>query len=204
MQKTQNNLIWLNLFFVASLLIANVVSSKVVFFCGLTVPAAVVAYPWTFLCTDVIGEIWGKAEANKTVHRGIVIQLFSLALIYCAVYLPIAPFATEFQSTFAATLGSSGRFVLASLVAYVVAQTTDVTIFHTLKERCNNKHKWLRNNLSTMTSQLLDTAIFITIAFYGAVPSLLAMVISQYVIKWLIALCDTPIFYLLTRERETC
>lgn len=200
MERTTNNLIWLNLFFIASLLIANIVSSKVVFLCGLTIPAAVVAYPWTFLCTDVIGELWGKEEANRTVRRGIIIQLFSLLLISAALYLPIAPFAADFQKSFMAVLGTSWRFILASLTAYMASQTVDVIIFHWLKARCKERKKWLRNNISTMTSQIIDTAIFITIAFYGVVPDLLAMVISQYVIKFLIALCDTPIFYFLTSK----
>lgn len=200
LRKTTENLIFLNCFFIASLLIANVVACKVIHLIGLIIPAAVVAYPITFLCTDIIGEIWGKEEANKTVRYGIVIQVFSMLLLYIAVYLPIAPFAVEFQSMFQSVIGSNARFVIASLCAYVVSQSCDVFIFHRLKEKYNGNYKWLRNNLSTMSSQLIDTAIFITIGFYGTVPDLGFMIISQYIVKFILAACDTPFFYFFTRK----
>ena len=106
MKKTETNLTILNCLFITSLLVANVVASKVVTFWGLVVPAAIVAYPLTFLMTDVIGEIWGKEEANKTVKIGIVCQLASLLMIGIAILLPVAPFADN-QAEFKSILGSS-------------------------------------------------------------------------------------------------
>lgn len=200
MKKTERNLTLLNCVFVTSLVISNIVAGKVIDIFGLIVPAAVVAYPLTFLCTDIIGEIWGKEEANRTVKRGILMQLFSLLLITVAIALPSASFATEYSSNLKVVLGQNVRFVLASLTAYILAQSNDVFIFHKLKDKFNGKHKWLRNNASTMLSQLIDTSIFITIGFWGTVPSLMTMIMSQYVVKFFLALADTPFFYLLTRE----
>lgn len=191
----------LNGIFVATLIVANIVSAKVVSFWGLVIPAAIVAYPLTFLMTDVIGEIWGKAEANRTVKLGLICQLLSLVLIGLSILLPVAPFADN-QAEFQSIMGQSFRVVGASLVAYMVAQFNDVFIFHKLKEKTQGKHKWLRNNLSTMTSQLIDTAIFITIAFIGTVPNIWVMIASQYLIKFIYAVIDTPFFYLLTREHK--
>lgn len=205
MKKTQNNLIILNAVFITSLLIANVVSCKVVSFWGLVVPAAIVAYPLTFLMTDVIGELWGKDEANRTVKLGFMCQLLSLTLIFLATMLPVAPFADN-QAEFESILTSSARVVLASMVAYLCSQKWDVFIFHKIRESYIEKHgstdggKWIWNNASTMTSQIIDTAIFITIAFYGTVPSILTMIASQYVIKLVYAALDTPFFYLLTKK----
>ncbi|WP_227834392.1 queuosine precursor transporter [Clostridioides sp. ES-S-0010-02] len=201
-KKTERNLTLLNCVFVTSLVVSNIVAGKVIDVFGLIVPAAVVAYPLTFLCTDVIGEIWGKEEANRTVKRGILMQLFSLLLITIAIALPSASFAQDYSSNLKVVLGQNVRFVLASLIAYILAQSNDVFIFHKLKERFNGKHKWLRNNASTMLSQLIDTAIFITIGFWGTVPSILTMILSQYVVKFFLALADTPFFYLLTRNKE--
>ena len=167
MKKNEKNLMLLNCLFVVSLIIANVVASKIVSFWGLVVPAAIVAYPVTFLITDVIGEIWGKDEANRTVKIGFICQIFSLILIALAIMLPVAPFADN-QLEFKSILGQSFRCVTASLVAYLCSQSWDVFVFHKLKEKTKNKCKWLRNNLSTMTSQIIDTAIFITIAFFGS------------------------------------
>lgn len=202
MRKTQQNLMLLNGLFVATLIVANIVSAKVVSFWGLVIPAAIVAYPLTFLMTDVIGEIWGKEEANRTVKLGLICQLLSLVLIGLSIALPVAPFANN-QAEFQSIMGQSFRVVGASLVAYMVAQFNDVFIFHKLKEKTQGKHKWLRNNLSTMTSQLIDTAIFITIAFIGTVPNIWVMICSQYLIKFIYALLDTPFFYLLTRESKS-
>lgn len=208
MKKTETNLTILNCLFITSLLVANVVASKVVTFWGLVVPAAIVAYPLTFLMTDVIGEIWGKEEANKTVKIGIVCQLASLLMIGIAVLLPVAPFADN-QAEFKSILGSSFRVVFASLIGYVCSQSWDVWIFHKIRDAYIKKHgstkggRWIWNNASTMTSQIIDTAIFITIAFVGTVPNIFTMIASQYFIKLIYAALDTPFFYLLTNKKRS-
>lgn len=199
MYKTVKNLTIISTFFVAALVISNVLASKVVQIGFIEVPAAIVAYPITFLCTDIVGEIWGKKEAQFLVRLGFVVQLFTLVLIYAAVFLPPAPYMLEFQESFAAVLGSSGRFVLASMIAYLVSQSIDVELFHRIKARF--KPKWIRNN-STIISQLVDTTIFITIAFVGIVPNVLVMIFSQFIVKALLAIIDTPIFYYLTRHGQ--
>ena len=199
MYKTTRNLTIVTAFFVTALVISNIIASKVVQIGWIEIPAAVVAYPITFLCTDIVSELWGKKEANFLVRLGFVVQLFSLILIYAALFLPPAAYMIEFQESFAATLGSSARFVFASMIAYLVAQTFDVEVFHRIKARF--KPKWMRNNV-TILSQLIDTTIFITIAFAGVVPNLLVMIFSQYLVKVIIAVADTPIFYFLTRHGQ--
>lgn len=181
-----------------SLVIANVVAGKVVMFKGIILPAAVVSYAFTFLSTDIISEKWGKEKASEAVKFGFVAQIFAGALIILAQHLPVAPFAQETQKAFNIILGQNFRFVIASLTAYLISQHTDVLAFHFLKEKFNAK--WIRNNGSTITSQFIDTAIFITIAFWGNVPNLIIMILSQYIIKLILAVLDTPLFYLLTKE----
>lgn len=201
MKKTEQNLQILIGIFVVSLIVANIISAKIVSFLGLVIPAAIVAYPLTFLITDIIGEIWGKDMANRTVKIGFICQLVSLILIGLSILLPVAPFADN-QAEFVGIMKSSFRVVAASLVAYIVSQIWDVWLFHKLKEKCNGKHKWLRNNASTLTSQMIDTVIFITIAFLGVVPNILVMILSQYLIKAVYALLDTIPFYLLTKNSD--
>jgi len=202
MKKTNDNLIAINAVFIMSLLVANVVAGKVVDLFGFIVPAAVVAYGITFLCTDVINEIWGKKEAQKTVKLGLKIQLASTVLILLAIWLPPAVFAVDFNVAFKTVLGQNVRVVFASLTAYTISQAHDVISFNFWRNKTKGKHKWLRNNASTLVSQIIDTAIFITIAFWGLVPNLLWMIISQYIVKAIIALLDTPFFYLLTRNNK--
>jgi uncharacterized integral membrane protein (TIGR00697 family) len=200
MQKTDRNLLILNGLFITSLLIANVLSAKIVSFWGMVIPAAIVAYPLTFLMTDLIGEIWGKEQANKAVKLGFICQVASLVMIGLAILLPVAPFADN-QAQFKSIMGQSFRVVAASLVAYYCSQSWDVWIFHKIRSM-STKHKWIRNNVSTMTSQMIDTAIFITIAFIGVVPNIWTMIISQYIIKVVYAALDTIPFYLLTKGSE--
>ena len=200
MKKTNKNLILLYGIFITSLLIANILSAKIVTFWGMVIPAAIVAYPLTFLMTDIIGEIWGKEEANNAVKLGFICQLISLAMIGLAILLPVAPFADN-QAEFKGIMSQSFRVVAASLVAYYCSQSWDVWIFHKIREMGTGR-KWIRNNVSTMTSQILDTAIFITIAFYGIVPNIWVMIGSQYLIKCVYALLDTIPFYYLTRGSE--
>lgn len=200
MKQTQTNLTILHGIFITSLLIANVLSAKIVTFWGMVIPAAIVAYPLTFLMTDLIGEIWGKEQANQAVKLGFICQITSLIMIGLAILLPVAPFADN-QAEFRGIMGQSFRVVAASLVAYYCSQSWDVWIFHKIREM-NTGYKWIRNNVSTMTSQLIDTAIFITIAFYGIVPNIWVMIFSQYLIKIVYAALDTIPFYLLTRGSE--
>ena len=205
MRKTDKNLSLIRGIFIAALLTANVVSSKIVYFWDLTVPAAVVAYPLTFLMTDVIGEIWGREEANRTVRLGFICQVISLILIALALILPVAPFADN-QAAFSSILGSSFRVVAASMLAYVCSQSWDVWIFHKIRDQYIEKKgstqggRWIWNNASTMTSQLIDTVIFIVAAFAGTVPNIFSMILSQYVVKLAYAALDTIPFYLLTNR----
>lgn len=209
MKTTTRNLMALNGVFVMTLVTANVCAGKIVSFGSFTVPAAVVAYPLTFLMTDVIGELWGREEANATVRLGFFCQLLSSLLILLAIRLPVAPFADN-QLAFQSVLGNTLRVFVASMLAYLVSQSVDVFLFHRLKDRWIAKHgveeaaggRFIRNNLSTMTSQLIDTVIFITVAFAGSVPNLGAMILGQYLIKLIYAILDTPFFYLLTNSSK--
>lgn len=188
--------------FITSLIVANVVTGKILNLFGLILPGAALCYAVTFLCTDIIGEIEGKKAAQDLVNIGFFSTILAMILIYFTQLLPAAEFATEKKQAYDILLGTNWRYVIASMIAYYISQTWDVYVFHYLKKKTNNSKKWLRNNMSTITSQLIDTCIFITIAFAGQVPDLLWMVFSQYIFKVGIALIDTPFFYLLTKKHK--
>ncbi|HLS09228.1 queuosine precursor transporter [Lentibacillus sp.] len=192
--------VYLNALFVGLLLLANVIGVKLFSIGEIVLPGTLVVYVVTYIITDVIGEVYGKEAARKTVQAGFLTQVIALVFIFIVIELPPAP-DFGMQSEFAAILGGSFRVMVASLMSYAVSQNLDVSIFHRLRARHGESKLWLRNNLSTMTSQLADTAIFITVAFWGTVPFgvLLGMLVSQYVVKLMIALIDTPIVYLLVK-----
>ncbi|WP_373893479.1 queuosine precursor transporter [Virgibacillus sp. CBA3643] len=190
--------IYLNALFVGLLIVSNILGVKLFSVGGFILPAAVIVYVVTFIITDVVGEVYGRDAARKLVQAGFFTQVIVMIFIFIAIQLPAAP-AFGFQTEFETILGGSFRVMLASLLSYIASQNLDVSLFHRLKARHGKKKLWLRNNVSTMTSQLVDTSLFITVAFWGTVPLtvLLGMIATQYVFKLIVAVIDTPIVYLL-------
>ena len=189
--------------FVGVLIASNVMAAtKLVSmsFLGYTfiVPVAVIAYAITFPITDVAGEVWGKEAANRIVRVGFVAQVFVLILYLLG--WPLPALKPEMQEIYNTVFGLQPRIVLASLTAYLVSQHHDVWAFHFWKKVTKGRHLWLRNNASTVVSQLIDSSIFITLAFYGVFPDpvVFSMIITQWLVKVGIALMDTPFVYLLS------
>lgn len=218
MKKNNWNLMLLSMIFAVSLVISNVVTAKTIetgvkLIGGMTIsiPGAALCYAITFLMTDVIGEIWGKKEANKVVLFGFICQTIATLLIIFTQCLPATN--PDMQNAYNMLLGQNVVFVVGSLVAYFISQTWDVYVFHKIRNKYiekhgNTKNKWIWNNASTMTSQILDTVVFIGISFgigfgwlWNNPIGLLNMFVGQYIVKFILALLDTPIFYLLTREK---
>ncbi len=180
--------------FAGSITIASVLAGKIIDVFGLYVPAGVLAYSITFVCTDVISEIWGKERANLAVFGGFSALVVVLVLVQVGLLWPRAPFWQQ-EEAFDAVLGATPRIIVASFIAYLVSQYHDVWAFHFWRKRTGGRHLWLRNNLSTAASQFLDSAVFITIAFYGVMP-VWPLVVGQWIIKFAIAALDTPVVYL--------
>ncbi|AKI96754.1 queuosine precursor transporter [Kosmotoga pacifica] len=183
--------------FVTALVVSNIVSFKLISVLGFVVPAGVFMYPVTFAITDIVSEVYGKKKASQVVLVGFISAALVPFLTFIAVILPPAEFFGS-QEQFATVLGAVPRVTIASLIAYLISQWHDVWAFHFWKRLSKGKFLWLRNNLSTMVSQLIDTVTFITIAFAGVVPTqvLINMIFSQYLFKILIAAIDTPFVYL--------
>ncbi len=195
MDKGERFFLGLSVSFIALLIVSNVIAGKIVLIGGLTVPAAVICYALTFLISDTLVEVWGKKRTRYVIKLGFYASILAALFIRLAIYMPGAPFWAD-QAEFELILGTNARIVVASMAAYLVSQLHDVWAFHFWKEKTKGKHLWIRNNLSTGVSQLIDTIIFITIAFYGAGTPLISLILGQYVIKLVIAICDTPFVYL--------
>lgn len=194
-------LYYLNGAFVGLLILSNILAVKLISFGNWVVlPAAVIIYVFTYPITDTITEVYGKNAARKTVMAGLVTQVLAILFIYITIKLPPAPFY-ENQAEFETIFSAGFRVTLASLLSFLISQNLDVTVFHRLKKKHGEKKLWIRNNASTMVSQLVDTTIFIAIAFYGTMPTsaLLALILTQYSFKFVVAILDTPLVYLLVR-----
>jgi len=179
--------------FIGCITIASVLANKIITIYGLFVPAGVLAYSITFICTDVISEIWGRDRANATILGGFVTLVVVLLLVQLGLAWPKAPFWDN-DVAFRSVLGATSRIIIASFIAYLVSQYHDVWAFHFWKRITNDRHLWLRNNLSTAVSQFLDSFIFITIAFYGVMP-IGSLIVGQWIVKLAIAVLDTPLVY---------
>ncbi len=180
--------------FAGMVVISNIIAIKPVIFGPFIVPAAVLIYAATFLMTDVICEVWGKKEAQRAIIGGFIANIFLVIGVYLTIMWPGAVFWKK-QEALVSILGLTPRIVLASMVAYLISQTHDVFAFHFWKTKTKGKYLWLRNNASTAVSQLIDTVIFITVAFYGVMP-VFSLIIGQYVAKLIIAILDTPFCYM--------
>lgn len=191
-------LILLSSFFVTSLVLANVLASKICEFWFFIFPAGTVAYCITFLCTDLITEFYGREIGNKVVLIGFLCNILMLILVTTAIHMPIASFQKTYQKIYVQVLSQSYRIVLASMIAYLVSQLHDVHAFYKFGKLTKGKYLWFRNNVSTCISQFIDTCTFTIIAFIGVVPieALISMMLTQYTLKVIIALCDTPFCYL--------
>jgi len=189
--------------FAALAVLANVLAVKRIAVGALIGPAGVLVYSSTFLITDILGEIYGKEYGKRAVIAGFFANIVALVSILIAVSWQPAPsyvMPPELEKAFEEIFSFAPRIVIASMIAYLISQTHDVYAFHFWKVKTGGKYLWLRNNASTMVSQLIDTVLFITIAFYGVVPgeALVGMILGQYIIKVAIALLDTPFMYLAT------
>ncbi len=182
-----------------SVIIANIQVVQSIRMFGISATLGNVSYAASFLVTDILSEKYGKAEAQKAVAIGFFSLVSATLLLQFSLrFHPIATdaFSIETHAALASVFGLLPRIALGSLTAYVISQWHDVWAFAFWKQRFP-RHLWLRNNCSTMISQLIDSLIFVLIAFAGVYPIniLLEILLTTYVIKWLVAAADTPFVY---------
>ena len=186
--------------FVASLIAANLLGSKITKFWLIEVSVGIFAYPITFLITDIIEEVHGKEKTKQFVWVGFICLLFTLLMTALAVWLPFAE-RSFVKENYTQVFGSTLRIFIASITAFLLSQFHDVWAFNFWKEQTKGKFLWLRNNASTIVSQFIDTIIFMFIAFYGLTPKhtvgyMFTLIIPYYLLKVLVAIFDTPFVYL--------
>jgi queuosine precursor transporter len=175
-----------------------------------TLTAGIVTYPITFWLTDIVSEIWGRRRANWMVLLGFLMSLLMLGVIQLGVWLPPSELwslpdqgfagADEMQTAYAAVFHNPRLLLFASMLAYLVAQLFDVRLYHFWWRVTRGSHMWIRNNGSTMISQLVDTIIVNSIFLrwgldmeWGTIGEIILWV---YLCKILLAWIDTPFLYL--------
>ena len=193
--------IFLCAIFISSLVTCNLIANKFVTvdlgFKVFIVSAGILPYPLTFLVTDLISELYGQKKANIVVFSGFVASMFVLLFLWLGSQFNAIPDSIVNDNTYNKVFQNAWRIIAASMIAYLFAQFIDVRIFHFWKKLTNGKHLWLRNNGSTIASQLVDTTLVVMILFVGVwEPSnIISAIIDGWLFKMLMAAIDTPIIY---------
>jgi len=186
-----------------AIVLANLQGPKLTVIFGLQTSLGVIFYSSIFFATDVLSENYGKEAANKAVRMGfavsvIVLLMMSLALLYQPSTRPeTAAYSASIHEAFATIVNFTPRFIFGSLLAYYISQHFDVWAFHKIKSWTGERWLWLRNNGSTLSSQVVDTTIYSLVAWWGIVDlkTALALGAAKYVFKAVIAAIDTVFIY---------
>ncbi|HEY4516441.1 hypothetical protein A3C18_03775 [Candidatus Kaiserbacteria bacterium RIFCSPHIGHO2_02_FULL_54_11b] len=185
--------------YLASLFAANTLGLKIMpFILGLHVSVAVFSFPFVFLTTDVIGEVYGKKMAKLFVLAGFIATALFIVYSFLSLALPWDPAGEWAHQSYDQIFGISVRIAIASIVAFIVAEYQDVVSFFYFKGTIGSRYFWLRSNLSNLWSQLLDTVLFMTIAFAGVYPTpvLIRIMITWWLFKVAMGVLYTPLSYL--------
>jgi queuosine precursor transporter len=198
--------------FVAALVIAEATASK--FFTAFELPftltilgqpfdsvvmtTGVIAFPVTFIVTDLLNEYYGKAGIRFVTLVGMAMVIFEFAILKIAMAVPTAPISPVPAEAFNTVFGATGRVIIGSLTAYLIGQFVDITLFHWLRRLTQGRFLWLRATGSTFGSQFLDTFIVLIVAFAGqlSIQNIVAITLFNYVYKLIIAVLITPLIYL--------
>lgn len=177
------------------------------FIFGTHLSVAVFSCPAVFLMTDIVGEMYGKRAAKLFVLAGSICTVLFVAYSLLSLAMPWSIDGENLKQGYDQIFGLSIRMAAASILAFVIAEYQDVISFFFFREKLGNKYFWLRSTLSNLWSQLLDTAIFMIVAFAGvySVRVLISIIISWWIYKVAMGALYTPLSYLgirLLRERE--
>jgi len=188
---------------VLAILLSNLQGPKLTTIFGLQTSLGVIFYSGIFFATDLLSEKYGRMQANRAVIIGFAVSVITVLMLSIALeFQPTtdpetAALSRDIQDSFATILNFTPRFVFGSLFAYLISQTFDVWFFHFIKKRTHGRHLWLRNNLSTMTSQVIDTLLYSLVVWWGVVElsTAIQLGIVKYGFKLAIAAFDTPFIY---------
>jgi len=187
---------------VLSILLANLQGPKLTVIFSMQTSLGVIFYSSIFFATDLMSEKFGKKEADRAVMMGfsisvIILLMLSISLLFLPSIQSNQTFSTDVHQAFVKILDFTPRFIIGSLFSYLISQRFDVWCFHKIKRWTNGKHLWLRNNVSTMASQTIDTTIYSLVVWWGVVDleTAIQLGLAKMAFKIGIAAFDTPFIY---------
>lgn len=185
--------------FITCLITSNIIAVKLINVCGITLPAAIIVFPLSYIFGDILTEVYGYSAARKVIWLGFFCNLLFVLASSLAKILPPAPF-WDGQNAYERILGYAPRLLFASFVAYLLGEFSNSFVLAKLKIKTKGKFLWVRTIGSTIVGQGIDSAVFITLAFYGSMPqiALLFTILNQWLIKTLYEAIFTPFTYAAT------
>ena len=185
--------------FVSFLIAMNVLGGKIIPLGPFAVSVAFVIVPWSFLATDIVEEVYGKKKAKELIIAGVISLIIFLFFIILFVALPPAV-RYKGNEEYKAIFGTSARIVFASITAFLLSQFHDVWSFWMIREKTGKKFLWLRTNVSTLISMIIDTFVFMFLAFYMLTPMftfwfVIQMIIPYLIFKMIWGVASTPLVY---------
>jgi uncharacterized integral membrane protein (TIGR00697 family) len=182
--------------FVACLLTANTMATKLIMVGGVVLTAAIVIFPISYVIGDVLTEVWGYGAARRVIWLGFACNAVMVGALWLGGELPAAPF-WKGQDAYEAIFGQTPRVLVASFVAYLVGEFANAFVLAKLKIATQGRWLWMRTIGSTVVGQALDSVVFVTLAFAGTVPAgaLVAIVAAQWIVKVLYEAAATPLTY---------
>jgi len=187
-----------------AIVLANIQVLKTIELFGFTTTLGNVIYGTTFLATDIMSELYGYKEAKKAVWVGFYTMIFTTVIMgLCLLFVP-SPYDIG-QESLLTIFGFMPRIAAGSLLAYFLSNHFDVWAYHRIKRKYGKKHQiWIRNNGSTMISQAIDTVVVTSVMFIGVYewPVWWSVLFATYIMKWVVAVADTPFVYLARRIYE--
>lgn len=185
--------------YLTSLFAANTLGLKIMpFLFGTHISVGIIAFPFVFITTDVIGEVYGKKIAKMFVIAGIISTALFILYSLASLALPWAKAGLWAKDGYNLMFGISARISVASLVAFTIGEYQDVFSFFFFKKIFGEKMFWLRSNLSNLWSQFLDSVIFMLIAFLGVYDThtLIIIILTWWIYKVVMGILYTPLSYL--------
>jgi uncharacterized integral membrane protein (TIGR00697 family) len=178
-----------------------------------TLTCGVLLWPLEFVMTDIINEYYGPKAVRRISYTAVALISYAFLMFYLAIHVPAADFwltsnvaggIPNMQDAFTGVFGQGMRIIVGSLVAFLVSQLIDVTIFHKIKRATGEKYVWLRATGSTLVSQLVDSYVVLFIAFLGRFSwqQILAIGMMNYAYKFTMAIILTPLIYFVERRIE--
>jgi hypothetical protein len=182
--------------FITCLITANITAVKLIVICGLLMPAGIIIFPMSYICGDVLTEVYGYRQTRRVIWLGFFCNLLTVVAIWVGQILPPASF-WDGQPAYERILGYTPRLLVSSFIAYLVGEFTNAFILAKMKIATKGRWLWMRTIGSTLLGQSLDSLVFVTLAFLGTIPlsHMATAILTQWLVKTGYEVVATPLTY---------